>query len=89
MWSCEVFRKFEVSVIELRYFYLWLKSKFKSLVGKEWGRQCTANESALKSKNNHTVWNCVGDKAEKTAIAKLQRDAQNHLPKNQYIILNL
>jgi hypothetical protein len=63
-----------------------LKSKRKGLVGREWGWQCTADEQALKLKSDHTVWNCVGDKAEKAAIAKVQRDTRNHLPKDQYDI---
>ncbi len=55
-------------------------------MGEECGRHYTADKAALKSKSNHTVWNWVRDKAEKATTAKLQHDARNHLPNDQYDI---
>jgi len=43
--------------LQVRYFYHPFTSKRKGLVEEEWRQQYTADETALKSKSNHTVWN--------------------------------
>ncbi len=43
--------------LQVRYFYHCFKSKRKGLVEEEWRQRCTADETALKSKTNRTVWN--------------------------------